>query len=232
MWRRGAVCLALAGACSKLPSEAPLGKGPLAVAEDKRIAQLEAGAPATADSGKDASGAGATAKGAQSPAPAKPAKPAEPDAAASASAAKRDAGSDAAPPPTGKALAWAGTYSGSDVSIYRMGALPERRENDPNAKTRVVDNSDGSVSLTAINSSNGQDICTLKATPKGASRTDFEVTPGQSCFGGGAVKGTIKSGSAVFSGNSLKLSLDAEIEVTSGPMQMTGSLEYQFTGTR
>lgn len=214
-----------------LPSETPLGMGPLAHAEAS--ARAKAFAERDTDGGADA---------ATPSTPTAPPAPTEPTiASGSGGASAFDAGTSEPAADAGPASAkgktvvpYAGTYVGKDSSIYKLSGQPDASENDPNAKTKVEDRSDGGVTIIPIDSSNGKEICRLEATTKDPARKLFEVKRGQRCFEPeqGSVSGTISSGRARFDGAKLVLDLDLGLEINSPDGRVTGNLIYHFEGTR
>src|SRR5688572_11875558 len=155
----------LVAACSTaLPSEQPLGTGPLAVkeqeAERARLAKLA--------SEPSVDGGSAEAEPSTPP-------PSEPIAVAPAPTAEPTASVDAGPPvDAGKAAAaagaakvdFAGEYSGKDKAVIRAAGLPEQVQDDPNAKTSVKNTPDGNIKITIVASNSGDPLCTLTAKPK------------------------------------------------------------------
>ena len=216
MGKRSAALLLLIASCgAPLPSTTPLGEGPK-VAAEKQTREREARA---LEARRSESAPDAGAPSSPSPEPAKPknapvakAEDADADAATPSEADKPGAASK----PAG-AVVLAGLYAGSDSSTFRLSGMPERTEKDPKAKTRVSDKSDGSVDLIAIDSSNGKDICTLHATPKGKDRKEFTVTPGQHCFESGA--GMSLKASAALTADAAQIK-----ETASGFFVMKGSI--------
>lgn len=239
MARLAALLLAtlLAAACAPaLPSEKPLGVGPLALAEAGRLEKLEAEREARKKSARGAAQSDA-------PPPARPSakretpgddEPKKTDAEEPKNEPGDKAEAGKKPDKAAAALKWAGLYVGSDTSVFKLPGVPERPQPDPNAKTRVEDKADGSVDLIAIDSSNGKDICTLNATPKGKDRKVFDITRGQKCFEGddGAMSGTITKGTARFDGKKLVIDMSLDIEAGPEEMRMKGKLEYHFEGTK
>lgn len=225
--------LGLLVACAgPLPSEVPLGKGPLFTAEakqrEKRAAEREearANAP-DAPPKTIAQAPKAQPKSTSSDAGAGGA----PNAAATSSA-DPPKGDGAKPPAT--SVAYAGMYVGRDTSLYKLSGLPDRSETDANAKTRVEDRPDGGVFLIPVDSSNGKDICKLHATVKSKSQKTFEINKGQRCFEPeqGGVTGTVRSGSAKLDSGKLVFDVVLAIEVNADS-QVNGSLDYHFEGTR
>lgn len=220
-----AFCLAFAtaAACSaSLPTDKPLGEGPMVAAEAKL-------AKAKPDSGKPDVGQGEPGDNPETPVePTPPVVASEPDASvAEPVAAATDAGAkpvkDAGP--SAAAITYAGEYIGSDDTNTSI-AGQTQSEHDDKAKTRVEVRPSGELAFTFVSSSDGTDICTLTATAKGK---DATFPAGQPCWAtGGGASGKLKKGTAKFDGK--KVTIDMSFDISIGPA--TGSLTYKFTGTR
>lgn len=223
------LCLLWVACSTPLPSEAPLGVGPLVAAERQSRQRAD-------DAGAEADEPRAAAP------PAEPPAPPEEQPAPTASAPIEDAGAappaaDAGPPVKPGPVAtvkWAGLYTGKDTSRFAFAAAPEQVEDDPNAKTRVADRADGGVDLIPISSSDGKDICTVQAKPKDPARKEFDIAPAQRCFepDSGGMSGIVRSGTARFEGKKLVIDLVLDLEVTAGDMPLKGTLKYHFEGAR
>ena len=212
------------------PSETPLGQGPKVKAEAKAWevwrASVDAGKKEAA-SNRPVSpprlGAGFPPDGGGGPGAVRDA------ALAHQTGVSNDAAVEAAV--SAKALFWAGLYAGSDVTRLTLpGGMQPPEQKDPNAKTRVEDNPDGTISIVPVDSSNGQDICTLKAKAKSPVRDRFELAPKQPCFKFGNVTAMVDSGQASFAGKHLELKLQASIQPPGA--QAPVSLQYEFSGDR
>lgn len=214
----------LAAACSaSLPTQTPLGEGPMVAAEAKLAKMpVDAGKP---DVVRGEPGD----KPPESPeSPASPSIVSEPDAsttepvaASSDSGTKpgKDGGASAA------AITYAGEYVGSDDTNTSI-AGQTQSEHDDKAKTRVEVRPSGELGFTFVSSSDGTDICTLTASVKGK---DATFKAGQPCWAtGGGASGKLTKGSAKFDGK--KVSIDMAFDLSIGPA--TGTLTYRFTGTR
>jgi hypothetical protein len=210
----------LAASCAQeLPSTVPLGSGPRAEAEGSatEVANVERPKP-----------------------PVHPA-PDTPDASVALDAGAADASPEAGPieagatdagdasPDAPAAVVFAGLYAGSDLTVYRIAGLPEQTEPDPNAKTRVEQPAPDRVALTLINSSNGDPICTLQAAVQGNVAT---LTPGQTCFGNGALAPAVTRGKATVNGTRLVFDMELAIDVQRGGQRATGTVVYHFDGKR
>jgi hypothetical protein len=222
----------LVAACSTaLPSEQPLGTGPLAVkeqeAERARLAKLAS----------EPSGDGASAEAEPSTPP--PSEPiavaptptAEPTASVDAGTTADAGKTPAAPAGAGK-VDFAGEYSGKDKAVIRPAGLPEQVQDDPNAKTSVKNSPDGNIKITIVASNSGDPLCTLTAKPKG---TTAALTAGEQCpeklnpF----FNGRVKSGLATLNGKQLVVELTFEFEIDLPPGgKVQGTIEYRFDGTR
>jgi hypothetical protein len=224
-----------AAACSaQLPSETPLGLGPLA---KRPRAPEPSGAPVSlpgsgpqmqfeddeedstgeneqppsstdgdGDKGKDAADAG-MAKADSAPTPA--------------------AGAPASNAPTA-ALDFTGEYSGKDVITIRASGRELPPQEDPNAKMSVKKSGD-TVSLTIVASNTGDPICTVKGEQKGDTVT---VTPGQECPPEAQFAGKLKRGLALLQDKRLTLDMSFEISGNVEGKQVTVVTDYHFEGTR
>lgn len=217
-------------ACAPTPSATPLGWGPLSPGM-----QLEAPHHATASAKQDAHPARAesepstrtTAKAEadETPAPEAPKPPAP-----AADTPKAEA-------PTSKAklttAAFVGDYSGEDVAVYRLEGLPDRTEKDPKAKMTVTSSSDTALAFELVDSSNGNEICTLTATLGDAGVT---IAKGQKCFEQSAedasTSATVQSGTASLEKERLLFDLDMSFVMEVAGRKLDGSLSYHFDGTR
>jgi hypothetical protein len=223
-------------ACSaQLPSETPLGLGPLAKRprapessgapvslpggggpqmqfeddEEDSTAENErppSSADGDGDKGKDGADAG-LAKADAAPAPA--------------------AGAPATNAPTA-ALDFTGEYSGKDVITRRLSGKELPPEEDSNAKMSVKKSGD-TVSLTIVASNTGDPICTVKGEQKGDTVT---LTPGQECPPEAQFTGKLKRGQANLQDKRLTLDMSFEISGNVEGRQVTVVTDYHFEGTR
>jgi hypothetical protein len=214
------LCLAI-GCAQDLPSTIPLGSGPRAEAR-------------RASSG---------AEGTERPEPERRPEPTVVDAgspvdasAAPVSDAALDQGGpeagvpDAeAPASDASAIVFAGFYTGSDVTIYRISGRPDQTEPDPNAKTRVEQSAPDRIAVTLVNSATNDPICTLDATVKGNVGT---LVAGQTCFSAGPLSPTVSDGKATVLGNRLLLDMTLSIDASADDQRVLGSIQYHFDGTR
>jgi hypothetical protein len=132
-----------------------------------------------------------------------------------------------------KVATLAGSYGGEDVATYHLEGVPDRTERDPNAKITVKVAGEHELDFVLIDSSNGNDICTLRATVSDASAA---VTSGQGCFEqsgeGVSASATVTQGTGTFDGTRLVLQLSLDFEMQLGDRATAGTLEYRFEGTR
>ena len=222
------LAIAIAIACAPgLPSATPLGEGKLAEPEpepgERHVPREDAGSDAEeqGDTGLDAGTSDDAARPETGGA----------DADDTVADASPDAdGETDGGPDTSTVANFTGEYRGEDVSIIRIDGLPDRRERDPNARTKVEQSTDDRVEITLINSANGDPLCTIEARVSG---NDAEVTPGQECFSeGSAVQGSVSSGKARLEKEQLILDLDVALELSFGPETRSGNLDYHFEGSR
>jgi len=139
-----------------------------------------------------------------------------------------DAGRSAAPT---SLKDWIGRWQGNDTTRYLIDGMDERKFDDDQAVVRVQDQSPDAVALVLVDSSNGEDLCSLIAEVAGKSAT---IRPGQSCFSASdqGIEATVTQGSARLEGERLVLdaTLDAALQ---GPVQtQRGTIEYHFEGSR
>jgi hypothetical protein len=214
----GVAVLGIVVTCQELPSQRPLGTGPLAshrqmVVRPARIASERA----------DASQA---ASDAASVSIAKNADAGRSTDAGSDGAAKvvQTQASDAAP-----AALFAGEYRGKDHQTIRVAGMPDESVDDPNARLTVEKRTNGTLGFTPYYSDTGKPVCTLSGK---ANANVASIDAGQSCFAMGPMKTTVKSGSARIEGDRLTLEVNMELEVTLPDATRRGSLEYRFEGRR
>lgn len=126
---------------------------------------------------------------------------------------------------------WLGFYQGSDVTRYVMEGQPDRNYDDPNAKIRVERGKENSVAFVFVDSSNGQDLCTLRGDVVGNEAT---LPPGQRCFIDPDEGMTVSSqpGSAKRDGNKLVLNVVLETTLELEEASTSGRIEYEFEGVR
>lgn len=218
--------LVLLACAPVLPSETPLGEGPLA--------KKEAEARAKAEKARDASAklSGRSSESAETPPPVEPPPSVEPPPASTGASAEPPKPETPGKKEPGKkpalVVVYAGEYVGSDTSAYKMQGN-ERSEKDDKARTRI-EGTAPEISVTFIDSGNGKDICTLKGKTNGK---NVSFAAGQKCWGDGpGMSGTLTQGSAKFEDKKVTIDMDFDLVIGEGDMRMTGSLHYHFEGTR
>jgi hypothetical protein len=220
--------LLLVGCAPALPSETPLGEGPLAKKEAEARAKAETDAaakqqPATVSTELAATEPPPAIDAPPPPPGAEPEPPPQPDAAG-----KKEPGNKEPGKKPGAVVVYAGEYIGSDTSTYKMEGN-ERTEKDDKARTRV-EGSGPEISVTFIDSNTGKDICTIKGKTNGK---NVSFAAGQKCWGDGpGMSGTLTSGSAKFEDKKLTIDMDFDLVMGEGQFRMTGQLHYHFEGTR
>lgn len=214
--------VACAQACATgLPSETPLGSGPLARTD---AAAVSSESLSVRDAGALEAGAALSTSKTDPP----PASPEAERADAATASAKLPA--DAGAAEAGARAQFAGTYAGKDRAVIRMSGKPEQVEDDPKARISVAEQGSDAIAITLINSSDGKPICTLNARREG---DRAEVTPGQPCFASGpGVSSTVQRGSATLAGKRLTVDLLIEMRLSMGGKDAAGSIDYHYEGTR
>jgi hypothetical protein len=223
--------IGIAACSAQLPSERPLGLGPLARRQEP---PEPSGAPVTMPSGaqqmqfeadEDEGDDDSTAENATPPSPGD-----TPDAGVTSISDAGPAPSAVTPSSTAPTavLDFAGDYSGKDVTTFRGGGGNERME-DPKAKLSVKKAGDA-LSIIVVASDTGDPICTLRATQKGDTAT---LPSGQECAEPQSpfLRGRLTRGQAKLQGNQLTLDMSFEVNINVGGKQITG-IEYHFEGTR
>lgn len=222
----------LTGACvSGLPSLEPLGAGPLAEPEPTETARRPPASPrrpteiavpaASDDPPSDAGTAAATSAVAATSAMAAASAVAAPGTDAGAAVNPRDRTDTSSP-------ILLGEYRGPDTTILRLDGFPDRRDDDPNARTRVESAGERALRIVILNSATGETICELAAQSQGQTAA---ILPGQSCFAeGDEMTALTQSGEAVFTRREMVLDLRLELEVDFGDETAAGEIEYHFEG--
>lgn len=139
--------------------------------------------------------------------------------------------------PKGKAAltaaAFVGDYTGEDVGVYRIESLPDRTEKDPKARLKVTSTSDTALAFELVDSSNGNEICTLSGT---LGDTGVTIAKGQKCFEQSAedasTSATVLSGTASVDQSRLLFDLDMSFAMEVAGRKLSGSLSYHFDGKR
>jgi hypothetical protein len=145
-----------------------------------------------------------------------------------------DAGGAAASAPAtnapAAALDFTGDYSGKDVSTFRISGIGDQKEEDPNAKLSVKKSGD-SLTIVVVASNTGDPLCTLKAEQKGDTAT---LAPGQECTEPQSpfARGKLTRGQAKLQGKQITLDMSFEVKIDAGGKQLTGGIEYHFEGTK
>jgi hypothetical protein len=223
----GAALVALTGTllgCAPAASTVPLGRGPLAIAEQDAEAR-------------------AVAKRGHSPRPEpkhpEPAAPSE--AVAKADGAKAADGEaddeeDEAKPGSSKLgskqPAFEGMYAGDDIAVFRISGFPEREERDDKAKIRIEPASGDSINITLINSEDGTDLCQLVARIEGHAAL---IEGAQPCFSDGSegsLEAELTSGRAVLEGDRLRMDAKGKLSVALPDQELDGEVSYTFKGER
>jgi hypothetical protein len=140
-------------------------------------------------------------------------------------------------PPKGKvapsAAAFVGEYTGEDVAVYHIESLPDRTEKDPKARMRVTSSSDTALAFELVDSSNGNEICTLTGT---LGEAGVSIAKGQKCFEQSAedasTSATVQSGTASVDQSRLLFDLDMSFVMEVAGRKLGGSLSYHFDGKR
>jgi hypothetical protein len=225
-WHAGTLAvLAASTGCAPSPSRAPLGLGPLAVAEQARDAET-----ATAGRGHAAAPRAAARSEPSASAKAAPAETA-PDGAGGTVAGDSD---DADEPAAGASSepAFEGLYAGEDVAVFRLTGFPEREQRDDKAKIRIEKASDGKVSITLINSEDGSDLCELLARVEGNTALLESAQPCFSDGSEGSLQAELTSGRAVLEGDRLTMDAEGTLAVSLPDQELDGELTYSFEGER
>jgi hypothetical protein len=139
--------------------------------------------------------------------------------------------------PKGKAAvtagAFVGDYTGEDVAVYHIESLPDRTEKDPKARLKVTSTSDTALAFELVDSSNGNEICTLSGT---LGDTGVTIAKGQKCFEQSAedasTSATVQSGTASVDQSRLLFDLDMSFVMEVAGRKLGGSLSYHFDGKR
>jgi hypothetical protein len=225
----------LAACASQLPSETPLGIGPLARA---RPPSEPSGSPVTMpgtatptrieSDEDDGDGDEDTTKGVSSAGPAE-----KPDAGigstADGGAAPAPSGTPSSAPATGTPD-FVGEYAGRDRSVFRLNGTEMRREDDPKALMSVKKSGSG-LAFVIVASNTGDPLCTLTATQKGDTAT---LNTGQTCQEPRSpfAPGKVSSGQAKLQGKTLLLDITFEATLDLDGEKHNVVIEYHFDGPR
>jgi hypothetical protein len=168
-----------------------------------------------------------------SPPPQRTAEPPKQAALADAgTAAQPDAAlelTDASVPPDLEA--WLGRYQGSDVTRYVMEGQPERNFDDAKAVIRVEKLGKSQLHFVFVDSSNGQDLCTILGDVTG---DEARLPGGQRCFVEPDEDMSVSSrpGTARRNGNQLTLNLVLDTILDLEELHAEGRIEYEFDGQK
>jgi len=216
--------LFLARCSAQLPSERPLGSGPLARNELARAAPRASAAQALPK------GESAGALQGQADAAAPLAAPA-PKEQATADAGSPTEGLDAGVFNAPSTAMFAGDYLGSDRATVRLPGEDEQTQDDPKARLTITDRAANEITIALISSSDGTTICSLQAKTK---QDRAEVSAGQTCFGTGdpTIKALVKSGTLRIFGKRVVFDMFIDLQKEMAAQRMNGSIDYHFEGTR
>jgi hypothetical protein len=139
--------------------------------------------------------------------------------------------------PKGKAAltaaAFVGDYTGEDVAVYHIESMPDRTEKDPKARLRVTSTSDTALAFELVDSSNGNEICTLSGT---LGEAGVAIAKGQKCFEqsseDASTSAAVLSGTASVDQSRLLFDLDMSFVMEIAGRKLEGSLSYHFDGKR
>jgi len=217
--------LLLARCSAQLPSERPLGSGPLA--RD----QLARAAPRAFAASTQPKGESPGAVQGQADAAAPLAASQAPKEQATADAGSPAEGLDAGLFNATSLAVFAGDYLGSDRATVRMPGEAEQTQDDPKARLTITDRAANEITIMLIDSSNGTTICSLQAKTK---QDQADVSAGQTCFGTGdpTIKALVKSGTLRIFGKRLVFDMFIDLQKEMAAQRMNGSIDYHFEGTR
>ena len=222
-------------ACSaQLPSETPLGIGPLARARPPEPSGAPVSLPGAGPQMQFEDDEEDSTNETESPI-SSTADRDKKDNAADAGVASADAAPTPSPgaPPSGAPTAvldFTGEYSGKDVSTFRIDGIGDQKEEDPKAKLSVKKSGD-SLTIVVVASNTGDPLCTLKAEQKGDTAT---LAAGQECVEPQSpfARGKLTRGQAKLQGKQITLDMSFEVKLDTGGRQLTGGIEYHFEGTK
>ncbi|HEX4337791.1 MAG TPA: hypothetical protein VH062_17900 [Polyangiaceae bacterium] len=212
-------------ACTPTPSAAPLGWGPLApgMRADPAVAAMHHTPMKSAKSSHATKPADSATAAVTVPVPADSARPSTEPAPKTGGKPKTEV----------TVAAFLGDYSGEDVAVYHIEELPDRTEKDPKARLKVTSSSDSALAFELVDSSNGNEICTLNGTlgPTGAT-----IAKDQKCFEqngeDASAAAKIVSGTATVEQTRLLFDLDMSFAMEMGGKKLGGTLSYHFDGKR
>jgi hypothetical protein len=135
--------------------------------------------------------------------------------------------------PATTTAAFVGDYSGEDVAVYHIENLPDRTEKDPKARLEVTSSSDSALAFELVDSSNGNEICTLNGALSDGAVT---IAKGQKCFEqnseDASTAATVLTGTASIEQSRLLFDLDMSFAMEVAGKKLGGSLSYHFDGKR
>lgn len=170
-----------------------------------------------------------------------PEPPAEEENAKASSTEETQADASVASPALDRqavAQRFEGEYSGKDIVTIQFEGLPPQTQEDENAQMKVAVDDD-QVSLTVVDSSSGNDLCTVtgqlpeQLSADEAPRVTFPA--GQRCFSdmlGGPISAELIGGEASVEEATLTVNFDVRLELNSPNASLSGSLEFEFVGER
>lgn len=124
-----------------------------------------------------------------------------------------------------------GEYVGTDTVTIRIDGVPERVEEDPNAKL-IVDAAGDGFTFRIVDSQNGGDLCSVGGKAVGQ-QIEFEA--GQECLQeilGLPMKATLTSGSATLNDGTLLVEYEIELEIDTPAGATDGEIDYRFKGEK
>lgn len=209
--------------CAPAVNPAPLGLGPLAIAE--RDAKAHAAASQHQRGPRRAAVATASPEG--------PGAKVEVEVPAAAVDDKDGDGDSEGSPVTATATpSFEGSYAGDDVAVFRLTGFPEREQRDDKAQIRIEWATADSVSITLINSEDGSDLCELLARVEGNAALIESAQPCFSSGGEGSLEAELTSGRAVLEGDQLRMNAEGTLSVAFPDQELDGELTYSFEGER
>jgi hypothetical protein len=210
--------------CAPAASTVPLGRGPLAIAEEDAEARAVA---------KRGSAPRTERKHAEPVAKEEPVAKADSSAVAPAEDGESDADdAKGSSKPGAKQPAFEGLYAGDDIAVFRISGFPEREQRDDKAKIRIEPGAGDSISITLINSEDGTDLCQLVARIEGHAAL---IEGAQPCFSDGSegsLEAELTSGRAVLEGDRLKMDAQGTLSVALPDQELDGEVSYTFKGER
>lgn len=223
--------LLLLGCSHAEPSRQPLGLGPLALAERQARAKAASNGAEQRLSlaRRDSEPTREVSKPVASSSPTTPTTMAssKPDSIADGGAPSAET-SPVRPPQLDE---WFGLYLGNDVTRYIIAGQTDRNFDDSRAKVRVARQRDAVLGFTFVDSSNGQDLCTLEGE---ASGNEARLFPGQRCFLEPDDEMSVSSrpGVAKIDGKRLVINVILDTKIEADDVLVEGRIEYEFQGQR